>query len=63
MNRRFFTPCITVREVSIGVGHGSSMGSAKREASVQALEYLKSHGNEPTTTAIRITLTVELVPA
>ena len=33
-----------VREVNIGVGHGSSMGSAKRDASVQALGYLKSHG-------------------
>ncbi|KAI0248823.1 hypothetical protein BJV78DRAFT_1232731 [Lactifluus subvellereus] len=31
------------RGVNVGIGHGSSMGSAKREASVQALEYLRSH--------------------
>ncbi|KAI0254724.1 hypothetical protein BJV78DRAFT_1182421 [Lactifluus subvellereus] len=30
------------RGVNVGVGHGSSLGSAKRAASVQALEYLKS---------------------
>ncbi|KAH9002437.1 hypothetical protein EDB86DRAFT_309095 [Lactarius hatsudake] len=34
------------RGVNVGVGHGSSMGSAKRDASVQALAYLKSHGRE-----------------
>ncbi|KAI0306876.1 hypothetical protein B0F90DRAFT_1665249 [Multifurca ochricompacta] len=33
------------RGVHVGVGHGSSIGSAKRDASVQALEYLRSHGN------------------
>ena len=44
VNRRFFTVPL-VRGVNIGVGHGSSMGSAKRDASVQALAYLKSHGN------------------
>jgi hypothetical protein len=43
--------------VNVGVGHGSSMGSAKRQASVQALEYLKTYGNGPTTTVIRIELT------
>ena len=42
-NDQFFT-VTPVRGVNIGVGHGSSMGSAKRDASVQALEYLKSHG-------------------
>ncbi|KAH9998292.1 hypothetical protein BJV77DRAFT_981093 [Russula vinacea] len=31
------------RGVDVGVGHGSSMGSAKRNASVQALEYLRQH--------------------
>jgi len=31
------------RGVNVGIGHGSSIGSAKREASVQALEYLRSH--------------------
>ncbi|KAH9998290.1 hypothetical protein BJV77DRAFT_981079 [Russula vinacea] len=31
------------RGVNVGVGHGSSMGSAKRNASVQALQYLKQH--------------------
>jgi len=33
------------RGVDVGVGHGSSLTSAKRDASVQALAYLKSHGN------------------
>ena len=59
MNCHFFTPCTTVRGVNVGIGHGSSIGSAKREASMQALEYLRSHGNDPTTTAIRIRLTRE----
>jgi dsRNA-specific ribonuclease len=40
----FFHSCTTVRGVNVGVGHGSSMGSAKRNASVQALEYLRQHG-------------------
>jgi len=31
------------RDVNIGVGHGSSMSAAKREASMQALDYLRSH--------------------
>jgi len=31
------------RDVNIGIGHGSSMSAAKREASTQALVYLKSH--------------------
>ncbi|KAF8464971.1 hypothetical protein DFH94DRAFT_699030 [Russula ochroleuca] len=31
------------RGVNVGVGHGSSMGSAKRNASMQALEYLRQH--------------------
>ena len=30
--------------MNVGVGHGSSMGGAKRIASIQALEYLRSHG-------------------
>ncbi|KAI0298835.1 hypothetical protein BC826DRAFT_1102897 [Russula brevipes] len=34
------------RGVSVGVGHGSSIGAAKRDASVQALQYLKSHGEQ-----------------
>ena len=34
----------TVRGVNVGVGHGSSVGAAKRIASIQALEYLKTHG-------------------
>jgi dsRNA-specific ribonuclease len=56
----FFTPCTTVRGVNVGIGHGSSVGSAKRQASMQALEYLKTHGNGPTTTVIRIVLTGKL---
>jgi len=43
-HRLFLTVCKTVRGVNIGVGHGSSMSAAKREASAQALVYLKSHG-------------------
>lgn len=35
-----------VRGVNVGVGHGSSVGAAKRKASVQALEYLRSHGTD-----------------
>jgi len=31
------------RGVNVGVGHGSTKGIAKRNASVQALEYLKTH--------------------
>jgi len=31
------------RGVNVGVGHGSSIGAAKRIASIQALEYLKTH--------------------
>jgi len=42
-HRLFLTVCKTVRGVNIGVGHGSSRSAAKREASVQALVYLKSH--------------------
>jgi hypothetical protein len=38
-----------VRGVNVGVGHGSSVGAAKRKASVQALEYLRSHGTDPDT--------------
>jgi hypothetical protein len=34
-----------VRGVDVGIGHGTSLASAKRDASMQALEYLKSHGN------------------
>ncbi|KAI0265066.1 hypothetical protein BC834DRAFT_192783 [Gloeopeniophorella convolvens] len=34
----------TFRGVDIGVGHGTSRGSAKRDASVQALQYLRSNG-------------------
>jgi hypothetical protein len=51
-----FYLCTTVRGVNIGVGHGPSMGLAKRNASVQALEYLSQHGKgcDTTTTAIRI---------
>lgn len=36
---------LPVRGVNVGIGHGTSMASAKRDASVQALEYLRSHGN------------------
>ena len=35
-----------VRGVNVGVGHGSSVGVAKRKASVQALEYLRSYGTD-----------------
>ncbi|KAN0128578.1 hypothetical protein V8E53_013623 [Lactarius tabidus] len=31
------------RGVDVGIGHGTSLASAKRDASMQALEYLKSH--------------------
>ncbi|KAI0273157.1 hypothetical protein BGY98DRAFT_936372 [Russula aff. rugulosa BPL654] len=31
------------RGVNVGVGHGSTKGIAKRNASIQALEYLKTH--------------------
>jgi len=41
-----FIVCDTVRGVSVGIGHASSKGAAKRNASVQALEYLRSHGEE-----------------
>ena len=34
----------TVRGVNVGIGHGSTKGIAKRNASLQALEYLKTHG-------------------
>jgi hypothetical protein len=37
----FFT---IVRGVNVGVGHGTTKGIAKRDASIQALEYLKTHG-------------------
>jgi hypothetical protein len=57
VNQLFFTLRTIVRGVNVGIGHGSSMGSAKRQASVQALEYLKTYGNGPTTTVIRIELT------
>jgi hypothetical protein len=40
----FLIICKIVRDVNIGVGHGSSMSAAKREASMQALDYLRSHG-------------------
>ena len=40
----FIHPCTTVRGVNVGVGHGSTKGIAKRNASVQALDYLKTHG-------------------
>jgi hypothetical protein len=49
----FFT---TVRGVNVGVGHGSTKGIAKRNASIQALEYLKTHGKvSPTRPIDRIT--------
>lgn len=38
----------TVRGVNVGVGHGSTKGVAKRNASVQALEYLRTHGMSAT---------------
>ncbi|KAH9983197.1 hypothetical protein BJV74DRAFT_47364 [Russula compacta] len=31
------------RGVTVGVGHGTSKGAAKRDASVQALQYLRLH--------------------
>ena len=40
----FIHPYTTVRGVNIGVGHGTTKGIAKRNASVQALEYLTTHG-------------------
>jgi hypothetical protein len=50
-----FTFFTTVRGVNVGVGHGSTKGIAKRNASIQALEYLKTHGKEPTRPIDRIT--------
>ncbi len=44
----FIHSCTTVRGVNVGVGHGSTKGIAKRNASAQALEYLKMHGRAPT---------------
>jgi hypothetical protein len=41
-----------VRGVNVGVGHGSTKSIAKRNASLQALEYLKTHGEVPPTTPI-----------
>ncbi len=53
----------TVRGVNVGVGHGSTKGIAKRNASVQALEYLKSHGKtSPTRPIDRISDLEILVP-
>ncbi len=42
--------CTIVRGVHVGVGHGPTKGIAKRDASVQALEYLKTHGKGPPAT-------------
>ena len=39
----------TVRGVNVGVGHGSTKGIAKRNASMQALDYLRTHGKCPPT--------------
>ncbi|SRR6266851_3983698 len=50
----FFSVYTTVRGVNVGVGHGSSIGAAKRKASVQALEYLKSYSRVPNTTTSRL---------
>ena len=44
----FIHSCTKVRGVNVGVGHGSTRGNAKRSASVQALEYLKTHGEGAT---------------
>jgi Double-stranded RNA binding motif len=41
-----------VRGVNVGVGHGSTKSIAKRNAALQALEYLKTHGEVPPTTPI-----------
>jgi dsRNA-specific ribonuclease len=44
VNHQFLT-VPQVRGVDVGIGHGTSLASAKRDASMQALEYLKLHGN------------------
>ena len=40
----FIHSCTTVRGANVELGHGSTKGIAKHNASVQALEYLKMHG-------------------
>jgi hypothetical protein len=46
----FIHSCTIVRGVHVGVGHGPTKGIAKRDASAQALEYLKTHGKGPPAT-------------